>query len=76
MGLTWFMAYKLRIQKVVLSTLRENPLRFLMAGVGADWLGADSLMSSSAPLTNWEVSVGPGMFWRAHDAILWNQLMK
>lgn len=76
MGLTWFMNYKLRIQKVVLSTIRENPLRFLMAGVGADWLGADSLLSSSAPLAHWEPAVGPGMMFRADNALMWNQLMQ
>lgn len=76
MGLTWFMNYKLRIQKVVLSTLRENPLRFLMAGAGADWLGADSLLSSSFPMAHWEAAVGPGMLFRADNALMWNQLMK
>ena len=74
MGLTWFMNYKIRIQKVVLSTIRENPLRFLLAGVGAEWLGGDSLMSASAPAANWSYALGPGQLWRADGALLWNQV--
>lgn len=33
-GLTWFLNYKIRIQKIILRTIRENPLRalFLMFG--------------------------------------------
>lgn len=74
MGLTWFMNYKIRIQKVVLSTIRENPLRFLLAGAGAEWLGSDSLMGASAPAANWSYALGPGQFLRAHSTIIWNQL--
>ena len=74
-GLTWFMNYKIRIQKIALSTLRENPLRFLLGGIGADWMGADSLISSSAPMAHWSSAIGPGQFWRAESSIMWNQLI-
>lgn len=74
-GLTWFLNYKIRIQKVVISTIRENPLRFLMAGVGADLLGSDSLASSSAIAMNWSYPFGPGQFFSAHDMLMWEQMV-
>lgn len=74
MGLQWFWTYKLRIQKIVLRTIRENPLQFLMSSAAAPFLGADSLLSSSAPVTNWGYSLGPGQVIRAHNTILWSQL--
>jgi hypothetical protein len=73
-GATWFLNYKIRIQKIVLSTIRENPLSFLLAGAGADWLGADSLVSSSAPAANWTYAMGPGQFFRSDDMLMWRQL--
>lgn len=75
MGVTWFWNYKLRIQKIALRNFKRNPLRFMGMGVGAEWLGTDSLLSSSAPLVNWEYSVGPDQLWRAHQMILWRTLM-
>lgn len=74
-GATWFLNYKLRIQKIVLRTMRKNPLRFLMAGTSAQLLGVDSLISSSAPQVHWGYAMGPGQFYRAHDMLLWNQLV-
>jgi len=75
MGLTWFLNYKIRIQKIILRTLRENPLRFLMAGVGAEAFGADSLLSGNAVAQNWSYAMGPGQFFRAHDMLMWQQLV-
>lgn len=74
MGVVWFYNYKLRIQKIVLRTLRENPLHFLLGGVGGTALGQDSLLSSGAPAINWTYGFGLGQFWRAHNMVLWNQL--
>jgi hypothetical protein len=75
MGVTWFWNYKLRIQKIALRNFKRNPLRFMGMGVGAEWLGTDSLLSSSAPMINWEYSVGPDQLWRSHQMILWRTLM-
>lgn len=75
MGLTWFLNYKIRIQKIVIRTMRKNPLRFLMAGIGADWAGQDSLITSALPANNLTYSLGPGQFFRAPKMLMWNQLM-
>lgn len=75
MGLTWFLNYKLRIQKIILRVFRDNPLRFLMAGVGAEAVGSDSLLSGNAVAQNWDYAMGPGQFFRAHDMLLWQQLV-
>lgn len=37
MGLTWFLNYKIRIQKVILRTIRENPLRALFLMFSNSW---------------------------------------
>lgn len=74
MGLTWFMAYKIRIQKIVLANIRENPARFLLSSASAGVLGADSLLTSSAPLAHWDSAMGLGMLFRADNALMWNQL--
>ena len=75
MGVTWFWNYKLRIQKIVIQQFRENPLRFMAMGMGANWVDLDSLMTSSAPMINWEYSVGPDQLWRSHQMLLWRTLM-
>ena len=75
MGVTWFWNYKLRIQKIVIQQFRENPLRFMAMGMGANWVDLDSLMTSSAPMINWEYSVGLDQLWRAHQMLLWRTLM-
>ncbi|EDC5808849.1 hypothetical protein GAT48_03070 [Salmonella enterica] len=38
MGLTWFLNYKIRIQKIILKTIRENPIRalFLMSHLSSE----------------------------------------
>ncbi|MGV8863221.1 MAG: hypothetical protein ACOH2T_18905, partial [Pseudomonas sp.] len=74
MGLTWFWNYKMRIQKIVLRQIRRNPLHTLLSMSGAETLGSDSLLTSSAPMTYWGYSMGPGMGLRAGELMLWNQL--
>lgn len=76
MGMTWFYNYKLRIQKIVLRNMRRNPLSFLLGGMGAEFLGADSLFSSSAPATNWTYGLGPDQITRAHEMLAWYQLTR
>jgi hypothetical protein len=34
-GLTWFLNYKIRIQKIILRTIRENPVRGLLMMLGS-----------------------------------------
>lgn len=76
MGVTWFWNYKIRIQKIILATIRDNPLRFLMAGtVGGTVAGADTLMSENALGINWNYSIGPGQLFRAPGMTMWNQLV-
>ncbi len=74
MGVTWFWNYKLRIQKIALREFKRHPLRFLAMGAGADWLGQDSLMSSSAPLANYSYSIGLDQMSRAHETLLWRMV--
>ena len=74
MGVTWFWNYKLRIQKIALREFKRHPLRFLGMGVGAEWLGQDSLLSTSAPMVNMGYSIGPDQLWRAHEMLLWRQM--
>lgn len=74
MGVTWFWNYKLRIQKIALREFKRHPLRFLGMGVGAEWLGQESLLSTSAPMVNVGYSIGPDQLWRAHEMLLWRQM--
>jgi hypothetical protein len=75
MGITWFWNYKIRIQKVILATLRDNPLRFLSSGLGADAVGSNSLLGDNALNVNWEYSIGPGQLAHARNMLMWNQLV-
>jgi hypothetical protein len=74
MGMTWFMAYKIRIQKIILRTIRENPLSFMLGGGTAVALNVDSLAGSIAPAVSWSYSLGPGQWFRAHRMLIWDQL--
>ncbi len=73
-GLTWFWHYKIRMQKIILRTARNNPLRFLLGNLGAEVSGVDSLMDTNAVFNNWEYSMGPGQGLRAHELLYWRQL--
>ena len=75
-GLLWFWNYKLRVQKIVLATLRENPLRFLLSMSGAHLAGSDSLLTSAAPFVYWDYSIGPDQLFRAPEATLWHQVFR
>lgn len=75
MGLTWFWNYKLRIQKVILATIRDNPLRFLMAGSIGEMVGVSTLMGDNVLSQNWGYSMGYSQLIRARKMLLWNQLM-
>lgn len=74
MGLTWFLNYKLRIQKIALRTLRKNPLRFVLGASGAAATGSDSLVSTFGPGARWGYGLGVGPFFRAHNMLLWDKL--
>lgn len=74
MGITWFWNYKIRIQKIILQMLRDNPLHFLLSIGTAGLAGSDSLFTSSAPMTNWSYSVGYDQFFGAPSAHLWHQI--
>lgn len=65
-GLLWFYNYKLRIQKIVVKSIRERPLNSLIAmgGVGPA-LDVDSVWSGSLGGVladgSYSFSIGPGM---------------
>ena len=73
-GLTWFMNYKIRMQKIVLRAIRRNPLRFLMAVSGGAAIGADTLLDTAGPNANWSAGVGYGQLLDAPTVSLWYQL--
>lgn len=75
MGLTWFLNYKIRIQKIMFRAIRNNPLAFLMWGTAANAVGAESLFDANAAAIHWDPAFGPGQFFRAHDVLAWNQLI-
>ena len=74
MGLMWFWHFKLRSVKIALSTLRNNPLHMLLAGLAPQ---PEMFGSIGMPLTDnavavlgdgrFEYSVGPGMGLNAHQ---------
>lgn len=79
MGLLWFYNFKLRIAKVALSTLRNNPLHALIA------MGLPSHTGVGLPITDNIVSkfvagglsysIGPGMAFRAWTLNPWYNLV-
>lgn len=75
MGLTWFWNYKIRIQKVILATIRDNPLRFLAGGGVAESFGINNLMTDNALNTNWAYSIGPNQLKHARNMLMWDQLL-
>lgn len=76
MGLTWFLNYKLRMQKIILRTMRENPIRFMGAmGVGG-FTGIDTLNDSAAYNAHWDAALGPGQLFRAYEMPMWQQLIR
>lgn len=74
MGATWFMNYKIRMQKIVLRTLRENPVHFLKAASLGKLSGVDSLWDTFGPNAHWEVGMGPGMLETAPTMNAWYKL--
>lgn len=58
-GLLWFFNYKLRIQKVLLNTIRERPVSFgLFAGGVGPWLDVDTILSGSGFGAWWDNRIG------------------
>lgn len=74
MGVLWFWNYKLRIQKIFFRTIRDNPLRALMAFGAAGASGVDSLWSSQAINANLSYSVGYDQLASAHSMNMWWQV--
>jgi hypothetical protein len=74
MGATWFLNYKIRIQKILARHVRRNPVRSLMISGGASLLGMEHLFKAVPSNIHFGSAFGPGQFFRAHDAIVWNQL--
>lgn len=79
MGMLWFYNYKIRISKIALSTLRNNPLHALIAvsvpmpdGVGLTV--ADNLFSKAVD-GSLSYSVGPGMVFQGPGLNPWYNLV-
>lgn len=73
-GMTWFANYKLRIQKILLRHIRENPLRSLMISGGAGLMGMEHLFTAFPTEINYSYLLGPEPVLSAHESIMWNQL--
>lgn len=75
-GMTWFMNYKMRIQKILLRHLRDNPLRALAYSAGGAAVGLEHLYVSLPWEINYGYALGPiDPITNAPDAILWNQIV-
>lgn len=61
MGFTWFLTYKLKIQKILLRRMRDNPLSTLVYQGAADGLGIDS---------PFEANLAGDNFWNSIDTPL------
>ena len=83
MGLLWFWNFKIRIVKIALRTIRENPIHALLTNLvpTPEFVGsigtplADNLLSMSVD-GNLEWSMGPGMGLRSYEMNPWLSLVK
>lgn len=57
MGMTWFWAYKLRVLKRALSTMRNNPFRALLMTAGMPLMPDVPMVDAGTPITDNMVSV-------------------
>ena len=78
MGMTWFLNYKIRIAKIALSTLRNNPLHALIAGAAPMPMGIgtpimDNIFSKAMEDTL-GYSLGPSMALHAASLNPWVNL--
>ncbi len=78
MGMTWFLNYKIRIAKIALSTLRNNPLHALIAGAAPMPMGIgtpimDNIFSKAMEDTLGH-SLGPSMALHAASLNPWVNL--
>lgn len=72
-GLTWFLNYKIRIQKILVSNMRDNPLRALMVFTGGAFVGAETLYDA-VPWAITSNAFGPAPLLRATDSLAWRRL--
>lgn len=59
MGATWFLNYKLRIQKIIMRNIRKNPLGALMYTTTMSPLGVDNIFDAFLPTTSWGYTLAP-----------------
>ena len=71
MGLLWFYNYKIRIAKIALSTLRNNPLHFLLASTlpapSSVGLPVNDNIFTQAMDGSLGYSIGPEMGWNSWE---------
>uniref|UniRef100_UPI0028AF7DE0 hypothetical protein n=1 Tax=Pseudescherichia sp. TaxID=2055881 RepID=UPI0028AF7DE0 len=68
MGFTWFLNYKLRIQKILLRSIRDNPLRFLLLGGSANAVDIPNVLDANLVTGSVLPNVGMSPLFRAHEA--------
>ncbi|WP_065647685.1 hypothetical protein [Pantoea eucrina] len=67
MGATWFLNYKLRIQKILLRSIRDNPLRFLLTAGAAGAMDIPGVLESNLVTNSMRPNLGWGALFRAHE---------
>lgn len=67
MGATWFLNYKLRIQKILLRSIRDNPLRFLLTAGAAGAMDIPGVLESNLVTNSTRPNLGWGALFRAHE---------
>lgn len=67
MGFTWFLNYKLRIQKVILRSMRDNPLKFLAIAGGGAAAGIPGVLESNLVTNSLAPNLGMSPLFRAHE---------
>lgn len=67
MGATWFLNYKLRIQKILLRSMRDNPLRFLAIAGGFNAADVPNVLDANLVTNSVSPNLGMGALFRAHE---------
>ena len=79
MGMLWFYNYKIRISKIALSTIRNNPLHALLVAAapmpGGVGLPVEDNLISKAVEGSLGYSIGPGMGIHGHMLNPWYNLV-
>lgn len=67
MGFTWFLNYKLRIQKIILRSIRDNPLRFMAIAGGMNAVDIPNILDANLVTHSLSPNLGMSPLFRAHE---------